>query len=487
MPVASPPLEILPDTRLLIGAERTSVSSGGEHRHRYPANGSPTTRLPLAGAEETDRAVRSARLAFPGWRDLPGSRRRDLLLRLSRLLVEEEEPLSRLQTLESGMPRRVASTAPAHAAEYLTHYAGWADKLGGEVVPTPPRDGFDYALDEPYGVVGIIIPWNAPLMSFGQVVGAALAAGNTVVLKPSELAPFTSLRAGELALRAGLPPGVLNVVPGGAEAGQALARSAEVDKLHFTGSGETAREILTAASRNLTPVALELGGKSPLLVFSDADLMAAAQQAVSGAVLLSGQGCTLGTRVGVASAVYDKLVRIAARMLQRVSVGDPFDPKVHMGPVIGPAACERILSLIERARQEEQGRLVTGGDRLGGDLSSGYFIAPTLFADVDRRSELARQEIFGPVVSFLPFENDEDAIALANDSPYGLAAYVHTRDLPRAHRLVRALEAGIVAVNGLQLPVGAPFGGMKRSGSGRVGGLAGIREFVRPKNAWVAI
>ncbi|MEH1123258.1 aldehyde dehydrogenase family protein [Micromonospora sp. CPCC 206061] len=488
MAVTEPPLSLLPPAGLLIGDDWHGSSSGGTVTHVYPASGQPTADVVVAGATEVGLAVTRAREALPAWRAMPANQRRDLMLRLAALIEAEAEPLSQLQTLEIGLPCQLTRQMPAVAADYFRYNAGWLDKIGGEVVTTWPVRALDYTLDEPYGVVAIIIPWNGPLVSLGQMLGAALAAGNTVVLKPPELAPFVALRIGGLMLAAGFPPGVVNVVPGGPAAGEALVGHPGVDKVHFTGGADTARSVLAAAARNLTPVALELGGKSPHLIFPDAELRLAARLAMAGAVALSGQGCANGTRVLVHASVYDEVVDIIAARMAKVAVGDPLDQRTIMGPVVSARACDRILAVIDRARTTKSGRLVHGGHRLDGDLAGGYFIAPTAFADVDPSSELAQEEIFGPVVSIMRFGNEAEALRLAEDTRYGLGAYLHTNDLRRAHRVSRALTAGTVWVNGEPggLP-SAPFGGTKQSGYGRIGGLAGVREFLRPKNIWMAV
>lgn len=293
---------------------------------------------------------------------------------------------------------------------------GWADKVGGEVVATWPAPAFDYTLDEPYGVVGVIIPWNGPLISLGMTCAPALAAGNVLVVKPPELAPLTGLRFGELCLEAGIPPGVVNVVPGGPEGGNALVRDPGVDKIHFTGSGPTAKKILGAALDNLTPVGLELGGKSANVIFDDTDISAAVQHALQGVLVLSGQACALGTRVLVQDGVYDQVVQAICGALGGIPVGDPMLDSTVVGPVISAAAAERISGVIERAQSEGAGRLVAGGCRMGGDLAGGYFIEPTVFADVDNRSSLAQDEVFGPVLSILRFSDEAEAVRLANDT-----------------------------------------------------------------------
>jgi len=322
------------------------------------------------------------------------------------------------------------------------------------------------------------------MMGMGQKAVPALAAGNTVVVKPPELAPFGALRFAELALEAGIPPGVLNVVVGGAAAGDALVRHPEVDKVSFTGGCATARLVMAAAAETLTPLTFELGGKSANIVFPDADLDGAASMAAMlGAVLLSGQGCALPTRLYVHDDVYDDVVARVVAQIEAVPVGDPFDPAVLMGPVVSERACERILGVIHRAVDEGAGTLLTGGERLGGALAAGYFVAPTVFGDVDHDSSLARDEIFGPVLSVLRFHDEDEVVDKANDSPFGLSAYLHTRDGARAQRIARRLDVGTVIVNGFPgMSPGAPFGGVKQSGFGREGGRAGIEEFVRRKN-----
>jgi len=488
MPVATPPVELIPEPHLLVGEERLREASGGRTAHIYPATGQPTGDVLLAGPAEVDLAARRARKATAVWRAMPPHERRDALLRLADLVLANAEELAALTTIEIGLPRQLADQTPRLAADFLRYNAGWLDKIGGEVVPAWPLRALDYTLDEPYGVVGLIVPWNGVLVAMGQLLGPALAAGNTVVVKPPPLAPFVALRVGELALAAGIPPGVVNVVPGDAAAGEALISHPEVDKVHFTGSAATARRVLAVAAEHLTPVGLELGGKSPHLIFADADLRFAARLAMTGAVALSGQGCANGTRVLVEASVYDDVVATLTARLRRIPVGDPLDPKTMMGPVVSEAACQRILDTVARARDTGAGKLVLGGERLGGDLAGGFFIGPTVFVDADPTSELAQEEIFGPVLTVAPFRAEDEAIELADSTRYGLGAYVHTNDLRRAHRVSHALRSGSVWVNGAPgvLP-SAPFGGVKQSGSGRIGGISGVREFLRPKNVWISL
>ncbi len=471
---------------LRIGAEEITESSGGTIEHVYAATGETTAPVVLAGPSEIDLAVTTARAAFPKWRDTPVNERRDILLRFADLIVEHATELSDLQTLEIGVPVQLSRQMPAIAADWVRYYAGWADKSGGDVISTWPIRSLNYTLDEPYGVIAGIIPWNGSLMSMAQLLGPALATGNTIVVKPSELAPFVATRMAELAVQSGLPTGTVVVVPGAAAAGQALAGHPGVGKVHFTGGAVTARSVLSSAAEHLTPVALELGGKSPHLVFEDADIRFAARIAMSGVIALSGQGCANGTRLLVHKSVRDQVLDILVSRLRKTKLGDPADEATVMGPVVSHNACQRILGVIDRGRQS--GNLVSGGNRSGGDLSAGFFIEPTVFADVDPAAELAQEEIFGPVLSVITFADEDEGVALANDTRYGLGAYVHTNDLRRAHRVSRAVEAGAVWVNGAPgLMPSVPFGGVKQSGSGRIGGLAGLREFLRPKNVWIPV
>ena len=487
MTVTEAPLEVLPEASLLIGDTRITDSSGGDYEHIYPATGKPTGRLPLAGKREVDLAVAAAQSALPGWRSMPQDQRRRVLLRFAELIRQHGPELTKLSTVENGMPSFVAGFSPDTAADLFEYNAGWADKIGGEVVPTWPVAALDYTLEEPYGVVAVIIPWNGPLISIGMTCAPALAAGNCVIIKPPELAPWIALRVGEIGLEAGLPPGVFNIIPGGPEGGAALVEHKGVDKVHFTGSGATAKHILRSALDTLKPVGLELGGKSANLLFADADLPSAVGQAIGAIVNLSGQGCINGTRVFAQAEVYDQVVEMSTQFLSGVKLGDPFDPEVLMGPVIDAKACDRIVGMIEQAKQSDA-RLALGGERAGGDLADGYFIQPTVFADVKNEDYIAQNEVFGPVLSILRFETEEQVLAMANDTDFGLAGYIWTKDLQRAHRVASGLVAGNVWVNGfLGIPAGAPFGGTKQSGYGRLGGRDGIREYTRAKNVWVSL
>jgi aldehyde dehydrogenase (NAD+) len=468
----------------LIGDTWTQSAAAGAHQHRYAATGEVQAEVGLADSNDVDAAVAAAREAQPRWASLAPTRRAAILMRLADLLEAHRSEAAELAALDNGSP--VAVMDPGrYTAAWVRYYAGWADKLTGEVLPGT-RQQATVRL-EPYGVVGVIPPWNGSMMGMGQKCGPALAAGNAVVAKPPEISPFGMLRFAELALEAGVPRGVLNVVVGGADTGSALIGHGGIDKISFTGGIATARILMATAARHLTPLALELGGKSPNIVFPDADLDVAANvAAVGGTALLSGQGCALPTRLYVHEDVYDATVERVLAKLAMLSVGDPLDPGTFVGPVVTEAAMERILGVIDRAL-DDGAILLTGGGRLGDELADGWFVAPTVFGEVNHDSDLARNEVFGPVQAILRFSSDDEVLAKANDSDMGLAAYIHTRDPVRIERFVRELEAGTVIVNGMgALSPATPFGGYKQSGFGREGGRAGIEEMVQRKTVFIA-
>jgi aldehyde dehydrogenase (NAD+) len=473
----------LPKVGLLAGPEWSYDLTGSVISHINPANGQVQDEITLAGPSEVDRAVQSARAAFRVWRAMKPSQRRDILGRWTALVKEQLPAHIELAALEGGRP--VSQGSDAH--EWMAYYTGWADKLDGEVISGNPAAGINYAVPDPYGVVAVITPFNAPVEIAAMTAFPAIAAGNCVVLKPPEVTPYTSVLFASLALEAGLPPGVLNVVVGDASAGAALVSHPGVDKIAFTGSPTTARRIMQAAIPGLTPLMFELGGKSANIVFDDADLEAAAAfSAMLALVPGSGQACLLPTRLLVAQSVADRFTELLLATVETFRVGQPLDQETMMGPVISEASLRRILGIIAEARASKSGRMVAGGEQLGGDLSGGFFLAPTVFTDVDTDSRLAREEIFGPVLAISTFSSEREAIAKANDTRFGLAAYLQTRDVSRAHRVANELEAGYVCVNGFNnLPPGAPFGGTKESGFGREGGLAGLKEFVRPKTVFI--
>jgi aldehyde dehydrogenase (NAD+) len=468
----------------LIGDTWRASDLAGTYDHRYAATGEVQARVGLAGADDVDAAVSAARSVAKEWSSWRPAKRAAILFRLADLLEDHGPEAAELAALDNGTPVSVMNPG-FYTAAWVRYYAGWCDKLDGEVMSG--ERGLSFVRLEPYGVVAVIPPWNGSMMGMGQKCGPALAAGNVVVAKPPELAPFGMLRFAELALEAGIPPGVLNVVVGGAVAGAALAGHAGVDKISFTGGSATARILMETAARHLTPLALELGGKSPNIVFADADLDTAAVMAARvGTALLSGQGCALPTRLYVHSDVYDEVVEKILTIVRSLPVGDPLDPATVVGPVVSEPAMNRILGVIDRA-EADGATLLAGGARLGGDLAHGWFVAPTVFGDVDHDSDLARHEVFGPVQAVLRFTTDDEVLAKANDSSFGLGAYLHTRDNRRIQRFVREIEAGTVIVNALGgISPTSPFGGYKQSGFGREGGRAGIEEMVRRKTVVVA-
>jgi aldehyde dehydrogenase (NAD+) len=460
----------------LIGEGWVVRDAGGTHHHRNPATGEVQADVGLDDGTGIDEAVRAATAAQEGWAARPPAARAEVLFRLADLLDENAPEAAELAALDNGTP--VSAMNPgAYTAAWVRYYAGWCDKLDDEVLPS--GGGREYVRLEPYGVIAAIPPWNGSMMGMGQKCGPALAAGNAVVAKPPEIAPFGMLRFAELALEAGVPPGVLNVVSGGPEAGAALVGHPGVDKISFTGGTATARTLMQIAARNLTPLTFELGGKSANIIFPDADLHAAvAMAAYAGPTLLSGQGCALPTRLYVHDEVYDGVINELVATVDAAKVGDPLDPQTMVGPVVTEAAMERILGVIARA-EADGATLLCGGARLGGPLAQGWFIAPTVFGDVDHDSDLARNEVFGPVLAVLRFHDEDEVLAKANDSDLGLSAYVHTQDPRRIARFIDQLEVGTVAVNGMSggSPT-MPFGGVKHSGFGREGGRAGIEEMV---------
>ncbi|MEO7913910.1 MAG: aldehyde dehydrogenase family protein [Novosphingobium sp.] len=477
---------LLNNNRPLIGERRLQGTSLGEMPHINPASGAVQAQVLVCGAAEVDQAVEAALIGQRAWKALGPQARRDALLRLADLVEAEAEPLRTMAALECGTPISVGGSAPL-ALSWIRYYAGWADKIEGTVSEPFGLPGIAYSLHEPIGIVGVIIPWNSPLVAISMTAVLALAAGNAVILKPPTLTPFVALRIGELALEAGIPAGALSVIPGDAEAGEALVRHPRVGKISFTGGESVARLVMQQAAQHLKPLALELGGKSANIIFDDADLDAAAQMAsVCGLMVLSGQGCVLPTRIYAQDAIFDAFVERVHAITVGFSMGDPLDATTTIGPVINQAAADRIVGVIDRAKSEAGGRLVTGGARAGGALAGGFYVEPTIFADIDHDSHLAREEVFGPVLSVLRFKDEGDVVAKANDSRFGLGAYVHTHDLKRAHRMAAALEAGAVSINGM-LPMSAnlPFGGYKQSGFGREGGRSGLEEFMQIKQVMI--
>jgi aldehyde dehydrogenase (NAD+) len=477
-----------PAVTLRIGSEKLTAASGGVHQHINPCTGTPDADVPLAGAQEIARAANVAHEAYLDWRRTKPAERRRVLMRLGDLIEDHTADFARLGALDNGTALGIASGLVSLAVEWTRYYAGWADKISSDVTASLRTDGeFSYTLAQPWGVICAIITWNGPLVSLAMKIPAALAAGNTVVVKPSELTPFTAGLFADLAAEAGIPPGVINIVPGGPEAGAALVEHPLVKKISFTGGPDTARKILKTCAELIKPAVMELGGKSGNVIFDDADLDTACGLGTMMSVgALSGQGCALPTRMIVARSVYDEVISRVRTVAGFIKVGNPLEADTVSGPVVSEEALQRITAMIERA-QRDGARLITGGERIGGDLSGGYYLQPTVFADVDPRSELAQKEVFGPVLSIIPFDDEQEAIEIANNTPYGLSGYVFTNDLRRAHRVAEELETGEVLINGaVNLGVTRPFGGIGISGMGKEGGRHGLEEFLRIKSVSMA-
>jgi aldehyde dehydrogenase (NAD+) len=483
-------LGLLPG-RLFIDGEWVDGSEGETWTHVHPATGEEVGTFAVASAADVDRAAHAAHRAFDDWQRVNARDRSRLLRRISDAILDHQDELNRLQTLDNSVPLSfgaIYQLSAQLAGDIFDHHAGWIDKLGGETLPTYTGSEFFFmTLRQPVGVVGAIIPWNAPLMLFAQKVAPALAAGCTMVLKPSEYASFAAIRLSQLVEEAGIPKGVFNFVTGpGPTTGQALIDNPLIDKITFTGSRAIGTRVLHAAADRVGRASLELGGKSPSIVFPDVDLDAVAMLSMGMVSMgLSGQGCVCHTRVLVHESIYDDLVNKTAAMATMATPGDPFDPATTAAPLINARQVERVMGYIEAGKTE--GRLVAGGDRPGGDLAVGNFVNPTLFADVPNTASIAQEEIFGPVLAMLPFRDEADAIRLANETSYGLGASVQTNDVKRALRVAKAVRAGSFGINGYTVMPNAPFGGFQQSGLGREGGRAGIEEFTELKTVCISL
>jgi aldehyde dehydrogenase (NAD+) len=471
---------------LIDGIDRPS-SDGALMDVVNPATEDVIAQVPAATDADVDRAVAGARAALNGpWSQLSARERGRMLWTLGDLLVQRVDEIARLETLHNGKPifesRHIEVPA---AAECFQYYAGWADKVHGETIPVKGSH-LAYTLREPVGVVAAIVPWNFPLLLAAWKVAPALACGNTVVLKPASQTPLTALALGHLALEAGIPPGVLNVVTGpGARVGRAIVRHPGVDKIAFTGDTTTGREIMQGAADTLKRLTLELGGKSPNIVFADADLDAAVRGATTGIFYGKGEVCAAGSRLLVDRAIRDEFTdRVAARSRKMVP-GDPLDPKTRLGAIASKGQLERVLRYVDIARQEGA-TLVAGGARADIGTGRGYFMQPTVFAGVTPDMTIAREEVFGPVLATIEFADVDEAIARANDSMYGLAAAVWTRDIKKAHHVARRLQAGTVWINTYNVyDTAVPFGGYKQSGFGREMGMHALEHYTQTKSVFV--
>src|SRR5262245_31856531 len=475
--------------RMLIDGKWVPAASGKTFASHNPATGELLATIAEGDASDIDRAVGAARRAFEGpWSKLKPYERQALLLKLADLVEKHFDELSLLDTLDMGAPVSRTRASRQRALGMLRWYAGMATSIHGETIDNSlAGEYFSYTLKEPVGVVGAIIPWNGPLGATIWKIGPAIATGCTVVLKPAEEAPLTPLRLGELVLEAGVPEGVVNVVPGyGETAGASLAAHPDVDKVAFTGSHLTGQKVIQASAGNLKRVSLELGGKSPDIVFADADLESAVPGAGMAVFANSGQICSAGTRLFVERRVYDEFVERVAGFGRGLRVGNGLDPQTQIGPLVSEQQLERVTGYLNLGKKEGA-QLMSGGARLTEQpLANGYFVPPTVFAHVRDDMRIAQEEIFGPVISAIPFQDIDEVISRANSTPFGLGSGVWTKDVSKAHRLAKAIRAGSVWVNCYQaMDPAVPFGGYKMSGYGRESGLQQLDEYLNVKAVWI--
>jgi phenylacetaldehyde dehydrogenase len=488
-------MEVLEPTRAfierdhpnLIGGDWAAGRSGQRLSVENPATGEVLTEVPASGPEDIDDGVTAARGALGPWKELPPTARAQLMWRLGDLIAEHSAELAQLDVLDNGKTfgDAMAVDLPL-TTEIFRYYAGWVSKIEGRELPVSVPNFHTYTRREPMGVVGAIVPWNFPLLMCAYKLGPALAAGNTIVLKPAEQTPLSALRLGELVIEAGFPPGVVNIVTGdGPGAGAPLASHDGVDKVSFTGDYETGRKILDASRGNLKRVTLELGGKSPNIVFADADLDAAVEGSFGAVFFNQGQCCVAGARLFAHTDIAEDLVARLVEKARSVKLGNGLDETTHMGPLVSDVQLERVMGHVDRARSEGA-KILVGGERAGGELANGHFMHPTVMTDVNPAMPVMQDEVFGPVLAVSTFDSEDEVIATANDVRFGLAAGVWTTDVRRAHRVSAALQAGTIWVNTYGMfDVAAPYGGFKMSGYGRELGEESLDAYLQSKTVWM--
>ena len=475
--------------RMVIGGDTVDAAEGRTFDVVNPADGRVMATAPQGGTEDVERAVAAARAAFDdrkGWATWPAGKRGRSLAKLAQLIKDHSEELAQLESRNVGKPISGARGEVVGASLVFDYYAGAANKIFGQTVPVS-KPGLDLTLREPIGVCGLIVPWNFPLLMASWKVAPALAAGNTAILKPASYTPLTALRLGELALEAGIPPGVLNVLTGpGGSAGAALAGHPGVGKIAFTGETTTGQEIMRLASNNVKKVSLELGGKSPNIVFADADLEKFARDSPMSVFDNTGQDCCARSRILVERSVHERVVELFAEATRNIKVGDPSDEATEVGTLVSQKQKDRVKDYLEIGLGEGATIVVGGTEPDDPALADGAYLLPTVFDGVDNDMRIAREEIFGPVVSVIPFDTEEEALRLANATPYGLSGSIWSRDIGKALRAAKALQAGVISVNSnSSVHTEAPFGGYKMSGIGRELGMSALDLYTETKNVFI--